>query len=209
MDELSILTPAILAIALGVLAFLAIRPSVTRQPAGKVLAFVGVFLLPALALGMGFDRHVERAKQREFCTSCHVMEPYGRSLHVDDDEFVPALHYQNNWVPREKACYTCHTNYSLFGGMQAKLRGLRHLAVQYAGSPPDTIRLYEPYHNRECLHCHAGARRFVAEDAHTETDTTMASMLANRLSCLSAGCHDVAHEIRELGDLDMWREPTP
>jgi nitrate/TMAO reductase-like tetraheme cytochrome c subunit len=180
---------------------------VTRQPSGRILAFAGIFLLPALALSMGFSTHLERFKHKEFCASCHVMDSYHRSLLVDDEEFLPALHYQNRWVPRDKACYTCHTSYALLGDVQSKLRGLRHLGVQYFGSVPDTLKLYEPYHNRECLHCHEGGRRFEVVDAHTETDTTLASMLANRTSCMASGCHDVAHNVGELEEVEFWQEP--
>src|ERR1051325_11060734 len=103
---------------------------------------------------------VEKSKQTEFCLSCHVMEPYGRSLHVDERGHIPAVHYQNHLVPADRACFTCHTTYTLFGDYNAKLHGLRHVYVQYLGTIPKEIKLYEPYNNRECLHCHLGARSF-------------------------------------------------
>src|SRR5689334_21875769 len=92
---------ALLGIELILVLALALRPESTRQPGGKILAFVGIFLLPALGLWQGFSAHVEQAKRTEFCLSCHIMEPYGRSLRVDDDEFVPAAHFQNNRIPRD------------------------------------------------------------------------------------------------------------
>lgn len=206
--ELMIPLVGLLVVALGMLLYLAVRPSVTRAVGGKVLAFLGIFLLPALALALGFEAHVERAKTKEFCTSCHVMEPYGKTLLIKDTEYVPAVHYQNNLVDREHACFTCHTDYALFGGFRAKLRGLRHLTVQYLGTVPDTVKLYTPFNNRECLHCHNGTRRFLAEDAHTETDTTLTAMQANRLSCMSSGCHDAIHDAKEVDDQELWKEPT-
>ena len=45
-------------------------------------------------------------------------------------------HYQNNRIPRDKACFTCHTDYTLFGDAKAKLRGLRHVYVNYLGRSP-------------------------------------------------------------------------
>jgi cytochrome c-type protein NapC len=71
---------------------------------------------------------------------------------------LAAAHFQNHRVPADEACYTCHTNYAMFGGMKAKIGGLRHIYVYYLGKPPQPadIKLYEPYNNRECLHCHAG-----------------------------------------------------
>lgn len=201
--------PAAIALTLVLLATLIARPQMTRQPTGKILAFVALFGLPTLSLGMGLSAHMERAKQREFCLSCHVMEPYGKSLLVDDEEFIPAVHYQDRRVPRDEACYTCHTTYGPFGNVRAKMRGLKHLYVQYLGQVPDTIRLYEPFRNRECLHCHSGARGYLEVAAHNDPDTLLASMAANRTSCMTSGCHDVAHNVTELGEVPFWKEPRP
>jgi len=195
----------LLAITAALLLALLLRPGMTRERGGRVLAFLGILLLPSLAFAVGFSAHVERSKKREFCLSCHIMEPYGKSLAIDDDEYVPASHVQNNRVHRDEACFTCHTTYALYGDIKAKIGGLRHIAVNYLGAPPDTIRLYKPYNNRECLHCHGGARSFESSDAHTETDTTMTAIKANRLSCMSSGCHDLVHDVRNLDKLEMWK----
>jgi cytochrome c-type protein NapC len=196
---------ALLTVAGLLLLFLAIRPGVTRDRGGRILAFLGLFVLPALAAAVGVGAHVERSKRTDFCLSCHIMEPYGRSLRIDDSEYVPAGHFQNGRIDREEACFTCHTTYALYGDLKAKIGGLRHLAVNYLGARPDTIRLYKPYNNRECLHCHAGARSFEENDAHAETDTSLVAIKANRLSCLSSGCHDLVHDVNNLGHLEMWK----
>jgi len=151
----------LLAITAALLLVLLLRPATTRERGGRVLAFLGILALPTLAFAVGFNAHVERSKKREFCLSCHIMEPYGKSLAIDDDEYVPASHVQNNRVHRDEACFTCHTTYALYGDIKAKIGGLRHIAVNYLGAPPDTIRLYRPYNNRECLHCHGSSRSFV------------------------------------------------
>src|ERR1700687_1497998 len=108
-----------------------VPPSVTTTRGGKILAFVVLFILPVLCAAMGTSQHIENSKQTQFCLSCHVMEPYGKSLLVDDPAYVPAAHFQNHRIPVDEACYTCHTDYALYGGFQAKLRGLRHIYVQY------------------------------------------------------------------------------
>ena len=79
---------------------------------------------------------------------------------MDDKSYIPAAHFQNNFVPRDHACFTCHTDYTMFGDYKAKWRGVHHVWVQYFGKipKPEDIKLYTPYNNRECLHCHAGAR---------------------------------------------------
>ncbi|MGH9674480.1 MAG: hypothetical protein ACRD44_14975 [Bryobacteraceae bacterium] len=63
---------------------------------------------------------MERATSTTFCLSCHVMSEFGRSLHVDDRSYLPAAHYQDNLVNRNHACYTCHTDYTMFGTISAK-----------------------------------------------------------------------------------------
>jgi nitrate/TMAO reductase-like tetraheme cytochrome c subunit len=195
----------LLALAAALLVALAARPSWTRERAGRAVAFVGLVALPAVVLAVGFHEHLEKSKATKFCTTCHVMQPYGKSLLVDDSEYVPADHYQNNLVPQDKACFTCHTSYTMYGDIQAKLKGLRHLWVYYTRSAPDTIRLYEPYQNRECLHCHGPSRAFAESDAHTEEDTTMAALRSGRMSCLTSGCHDVAHDVQRLADAPLWK----
>jgi len=150
----------IILIAIALLTALAVKPTITITRAGKILAFVSIFVFPVLAGTMGFNEHMQQSKKTEFCTSCHKMMDYGKSLSIDDPSHLPAAHFQNNRVPRDEACYTCHTNYTMFGGMKSKLRGLRHVYIQYLGTAPDKIELYTPYNNRECLHCHATARGF-------------------------------------------------
>lgn len=200
---------ALLVITASLLLVFAVRPALTRERGGRILAFVGLFVLPALTFTVGVGAHVERSKRTEFCLSCHIMEPYGRSLRIDDEEYVPAGHFQNARVDREEACFTCHTTYALYGDLKAKIGGLRHLAANYLSAPPDTIRLYQPFHNRECLHCHSGARSFEESDTHTETDTTLAAIRANRVSCMSSGCHDLVHDVHGLDKLPLWKGHEP
>lgn len=197
---------ATIVVAIVLLIIVSTRPSVTRTRSGKMLAFVSIFLFPVLATSMGVDEHVERSKSTEFCTSCHVMQKYGDSLHVDDASYLPAAHFQNNRVPRDKACYTCHTNYTLYGGFSSKLRGLRHLYVQYLGKIPDKVTLYDAYNNRECLHCHGGARTFEEGATHNLEDGRLELIKSNQLSCLSTGCHEIAHNVAGLKDAKFWSE---
>jgi nitrate/TMAO reductase-like tetraheme cytochrome c subunit len=195
----------LLGLAAALLLALAVRPSWTRERPGRVMAFVALVALPAIVLAMGFHAHLERSKSREFCLTCHAMTPYGKSLSVDDNEYIPAVHYQNNYVPRDQACFTCHTTYTLYGDMKAKMKGLRHLWVYYTAATPDTIHLYEPYSNRECLHCHGESRKFMETEAHTEEDTMMTAMSSGRLSCLASGCHDVAHDVHNPSQPELWK----
>ena len=192
----------------GILALMVgFRARLTRSREGKILAFVALLVLPALAMWAGFSAQMERAQSTSFCLSCHVMTDFGRSLQIDDPSYLPARHFQNRLLPADRACYTCHTNYTMFGGVRDKLRGLRHLWVQYAGvvPPSDQIKLYQPYSNRECLHCHLGARRFEEASAHHRAPDLLSRAKSGHLSCLSSGCHDIIHDVGTLKDAAFWK----
>lgn len=197
----------IIAIVISTLLLLELKPEIAQEQGGKILAFAALFILPTAAVVMGSTEHLERSKKTEFCLSCHPMHDYGRSLFVDDKEFVPANHFQNKRISREQACFTCHTDYTMYGDLSAKIRGVKHLYVQYLGTIPDTLKLYAAYNNRECLQCHSDARTFEGNKHHKETDTTLAAIKDNRLSCMTSGCHDVIHNVREvheLKDSELW-----
>jgi cytochrome c-type protein NapC len=193
------------AVLIGVIVF---RPGVTATPGGKILAFFGLFLLPLICAGMGTTYHIDRSKSTKFCLSCHEMEPFGKSLLVNDPTHLAAAHFQNHRVPADETCYTCHTNYAMFGGLRAKIGGLRHVYIHYLGTPPapEAIRLYEPFSNRECLHCHFGARSFEEGATHNAKPYLLAALKSNAVSCLSSGCHQTVHNVRELNKAKFWKE---
>jgi cytochrome c-type protein NapC len=188
--------------------FVGFRVELTRSREGKILAFVALFALPVMAAWTGFSEHMDLAQSTQFCLSCHVMGDYGRSLYIDDPSYVPARHFQNNRIPRDRACYTCHTEYSMFGGVKAKARGMRHLWVQYVrGAPkPEAIKLYDPFPNSECLHCHLGARRFEEGSAHNKIPGLLSQVKSNQRSCVSSGCHEFVHDVASLKDATFWKE---
>jgi cytochrome c-type protein NapC len=195
---------ALVLVTIALVSLVVLRPSLVAARGGKILAFLSLFLLPLLVTGLGASAQLEHSKSTQFCLSCHVMAPYGKSLLIDDPAYVPARHYQNNRVPRDQACFTCHTNYTMFGDYKAKLRGLRHVYVNYLGTIPKEIKLYDPYNNRECLHCHGGARTFEENDVHQPIRSDLAK---NTTSCLE--CHDKVHDVHGLALVKLWKEGTP
>jgi len=96
----------------------------------------------------------------------------------------------------------------MFGDITAKLRGMRHLQVQYLGRipKPEAIKLYEPYNNRECLHCHLGARRFEEGSAHNKIPDLLTKIKSGEKSCVSSGCHEFVHDVGSLKDMTFWQE---
>jgi cytochrome c-type protein NapC len=184
-----------------------VRPAITVGATGKILAFVGLCILPTLCIGTGMSFHLQRSQQTAYCVSCHSMESHGQSLHVLDTSYIPAQHFQNHLVPPNQACYTCHTDYTLYGPLKDKLKGLRYLYMEYVSTPPKTIHLDGKYSNSQCLHCHAGMRTFDENPTHT---AIMGSLNTNRVSCIS--CHNMIHNASEVSQMKMWFEgdaPAP
>ena len=190
---------ALIVVNIVLIGALRLHPDMTARASGRVLAFVALFLLPVVTFSGSTAHHLEKAKTTEFCLSCHVMEPYGRSLRIDSADYVPAAHAQNNRVPRDQACYTCHTSYAMFGDLRAKLNGLRHVYVNYLGSIPEPIELYGSFRNGECLHCHADARSFENNSFHADLRQEIRT---NEVSCLD--CHSMVHAVEELDELPLW-----
>ncbi len=208
MPHASVLIVCLILFSVALIAVLVARPLITTSKGGKILAFVALFCLPIFCGLLGVSSEMERSKTTAFCLSCHTMEAYGKSLYVDDPTHIPAAHFQNRRVPVDEACYSCHTNYAMFGGLKVKLFGLKHVAIYYLGTPPapENIKLYEPFNNRECLHCHLGARSFEEGAVHNADPATLPAIKSNQLSCLSSGCHEIAHDISHLKDAKFWKE---
>jgi len=194
-------------LSIGLALLLFGRPGLVVTREGKILAFVAIFLLPVLCSAVAFSAQMERSTSTQFCLSCHIMGSHGQSLYVDDPAYLAAAHYLNHRVPADTACYTCHTDYALYGGLRAKWRGMHHVYVQYLGKlpAPENIHLYSPYNNQECLHCHLGARSFETSPTHT---VMRDQLVANQLSCLSSGCHDTVHNVAKLSTVKFWTPPA-
>lgn len=202
MNGLTGLLIAQIVVAIILASIFLVRPSITSGSVGKILAFLGLFVLPALCLVGGMDTHVQQSEQTRFCTSCHAMVPYGQSLYVDDASYIPAAHFQNHRVPADMACYACHADYTIYGPLKDKLRGVTRIYMQYVSKPPNPIRIPGGYNNNQCLHCHLGARSFQENPIHS---AVMDSLTSNQMSCISSGCHDTIHKVTGLTHVKFWR----
>lgn len=165
-----------------------------KMSAVSRLGFGGVvFAWFPLFWGAAMVQHgLHEMKRVDFCNSCHPMEAYIGSLQSDNAESLPALHFQNNYVDQKTACYACHTEYSMFGDVKAKLTGLKHVWVYYFGKIPDKIELYNPYANRDCERCHATSKKYL--DAHEDD---LEDIRKGEYSCLE--CHDTGHVLSAAG----------
>jgi NapC/NirT cytochrome c family, N-terminal region len=191
-----------IALSIVLAAVFLIRPSLTNAAGWKIVAFIGLCVLPALCIVGGMNTHVQRSEQTQFCISCHVMIPYGQSLYVDDPGHIPAQHFQNHRVPPDMACYSCHADYSIYGPLKDKMQGLKRIYMQYVSTPPNPITIPGGFKNAQCLHCHLGARSFEENPVHV---AMMDALKSNQTSCLTSGCHDTAHDVANLKQLKFWR----
>ncbi len=160
-------------------------PLTTRE---KLLTLAGIGLLPFLTLTISQSVAYERMQTVEFCRSCHVMEPHAADLRDPKSETLAARHAINHRVNPEKACYVCHSTYAMLGPVQDKIRGLRHLHAFYFKKGGREIKMYEPFENHTCLHCHGGAKQYEEHPAHA---AVMEQIKAEEMSCLT--CHGEAH----------------
>ena len=185
-------------------------PQLGMTKSGRLLGLVILFVLPVIAAYIGTRQHIENTRRTEFCTSCHVMDLHGRSLKVDDDTLLAAVHYQKGAVPRDEACFACHTTYTMYGDFEAKLRGLRHVYHFYTKKDLDEtkIKAYDKYHNRECLHCHEGTRKFEKGKKHRVEAGSMAKIRKNEKSCIAEGCHEFVHDVANIKDQALWVPPN-
>lgn len=191
-----ILLPSLItAVGVALALLFLIRPGSARERSGVFLAGIAFVGAPSLVLLFGSEEHLLQSKKTEFCLSCHAMHPYGNSLLDEEEELLAAIHYSHHYVPTDSACYACHTQYTMYGGLAAKWKGLKHVMVNYLGQVPDPVELYEPYSNRECLYCHEGGIAF--EEAMLHTDQ-IEEFRSDELSCIE--CHGPSHGVAE-GDV--------
>jgi len=187
---------ALLVAALGWVGFRHLAATVW----GRVALLVAAALLPVSVSLASLRGGVAESSRTRFCLRCHEMQDHGRSLFVDEKQSLAAVHYQNRFVDRDTACYACHTDYALFGDVKAKINGLHHVQVHYLGAIPKEFKLYQPYSNKNCLHCHEDARWFTEQPVH---QPLLAKLATGETSCL--GCHNVAHDMEKVQGGVLWQ----
>lgn len=158
-----------------------------RLPTSYAAAAV---LLPLAAYALASLHMLEGSKQVAFCGSCHVMTPLLNSLQGNDGSLA-STHYARGLVPHDQACFTCHSGYGIWGGLDAKMAGVMHMVRTATGWYTLPLTLNGPFDINSCLGCHAFAASFRAVEAHQDPDLQK-QLLAHEISCTGA-CHPAAH----------------
>jgi len=153
----------------------------------RVVLFLGTCVLPVPVMLMSSAVGLEQAKAVDFCSSCHVMRAFVSDMKDPSSTGLAALHYNNRYI-QEDHCYVCHTNYGLFGTVEAKVGGLTHIWEESTGTYQLPIRAKGGYQFTICLNCHGLSARFARNDLH---QAVVGEVLAGQAKCTD--CHALSH----------------
>jgi nitrate/TMAO reductase-like tetraheme cytochrome c subunit len=204
-DPLVVSTIVLAALGAGIMIwFLIKKPALVT--ATKLLLLAGILIFPVGAAFTGNLRGYTVSQDREFCSSCHVMEPWTDDSNDNTSKSLASMHARNPLFG-ERNCYRCHEDYGMFGTILTKVNGMNHMYHYYAayqGMPIDEalrrIALYKPYNNATCMHCHSTRTEgFAAVKDHQGADE---DVRAGKVSCASEGCHGPAHPFSKKKQLE-------
>jgi nitrate/TMAO reductase-like tetraheme cytochrome c subunit len=156
--------------------------------ASKALLFGAILVIPVVVVFLATAHGMQESMTVEACGSCHVMEGHVADLRNPGSDSLAAVHFKNRYIQTNQ-CYTCHSDYGMFGTASAKLEGLGHVYHNLAGDYPQPIKIRRPYSNLRCLSCHGGAQNFLAKHEKDQ----IPSLLSGKDSCLD--CHGPAHNV--------------
>lgn len=209
---LTLLAGTFASVAAAILAwFLVKRPALTSPTKVALLFGFGICPIGTAATTniVGFSH----TTHREFCGSCHVMEPYAEDVTSPLSTTLAARHSRNETFG-DHSCYECHTDYGAFSTVLTKWGGMLHVWAYYTefqDTPLEEalpgLRLYKPYVNPACMRCHSTrVPGFAAVDDHT---ALMPRLREGSVSCVSTGCHGPAHPFSKGHGRSEQRHTTP
>lgn len=155
------------------------------------LASPALLLLPIFSYVLGDLKLLEASKSVAFCGSCHeTMGPVVEAMRTDEDSLA-GIHYRLGAVSWETACYQCHSGYGIWGGVNAKVAGFRHMAHTVTGRYEFPLEHRGDFDVNACLDCHAQAVGF-REVASHRNPATQDALLTGAMKCAGM-CHAPAH----------------
>ena len=155
------------------------------------LLFIGLLVLPLVVIFFGYSQGMSGMEAVRACGGCHAMAAHVADLRDPGSESLAAAHYKNRYI-RADQCYTCHSDYGLFGTLSAKMDGLGHVLHHVTGTYSLPLKIAHPYSNLRCLTCHGESQKFQKSPGHpTEIRPQLVS---GQESCLT--CHAPAHTLK-------------
>ena len=156
--------------------------------ASKQLMFLSVGVVPLAVVFFAYTYSLPASEKVEACAACHVMEHWVSDLHDPKSGSLAAVHFKNRYI-QENHCYTCHSDYGMFGTIGAKWDGLGHIARYSTGIYDLPIKIAHPFPNTRCLNCHAGSQKFLDPAKHPKED--MPDLMSGKTACID--CHGPVH----------------
>ena len=150
------------------------------------LLFGSILVLPVIVTFLATAHGMQESMKTEACGACHIMESHVADLKNPKSDSLAAVHYKNRYI-QENHCYTCHSDYGMYGTVGAKLEGLGHTVHNLTGHYELPLKTRVPYSNVRCLSCHGGAANFAAKHEQDQ----IANLMSGKDSCLD--CHGPAH----------------
>ncbi len=158
--------------------------------ASKAMLFGAILVIPVVVVFLATAHGMEESMSVQACGACHVMESHVADLKNPKSDSLAAIHYKNRYIQADQ-CYTCHSDYGMFGTVSAKLQGMGHVYHNITGTYEKPIKIRKPYPNVRCLGCHFGAQNFLAKHDKDE----IPNLVSGKDSCLD--CHGPAHHAEE------------
>ncbi len=159
--------------------------------ASQWMLIVGICIVPLPVMVLSTAVGLEQAKDISFCQHCHVMGKFVDDMKNPASERLAAVHFKNRYIQRNH-CYICHTDYGLFGTVEAKLAGLGHIWKETAGSYAMPVQISRPYRFTICLDCHAQSAKFERVSEHKDL---VAKTIRGESGCTA--CHGLSHLPRD------------
>lgn len=153
----------------------------------RLLLFVGVCGVPLPAMLMSTAVGLEQSKAIAFCDSCHLMRAFVADMKDPASLSLSALHFRNRYI-QEEHCYSCHTDYGLFGTLEAKVGGMSHVWSDFAGAGGGLVRPKTNYRFTICLNCHGQSSKFIARKDHAGV---VRKVVSGQSACTQ--CHNRSH----------------
>jgi nitrate/TMAO reductase-like tetraheme cytochrome c subunit len=119
------------------------------------------------------------------------MQAFVDDMKSPQSDRLAAVHFKNRYIQRNH-CYVCHTDYGLFGTMEAKMAGVGHIWKDSTGSYTMPVKIARPYRFTICLDCHGESAKFDAVPQHRGL---LPKILSGEATCTS--CHKPSHPPRE------------
>lgn len=155
--------------------------------ASQWMLFIGICVMPLPIMVLGSAVGLEQAKAVSFCQHCHVMRLFVNDMENPGSDLLAAVHFKNRYI-QQSHCYVCHTDYGLFGTLEAKLSGVTHIWRESTGSFRLPVRISRPYRFTICLDCHGQSAKFNSVPKHAGL---VPRIVSGEARCTS--CHGLSH----------------